>query len=198
MEHTPKEGAGRPLYVSAPILQNGDPAKQTQQPSAAPALPARPAWQPGPGYLAAALALSLFCVKHSTALQTYGGGNYLLGGTYLFLFVMGMIAADMQIVIRYRSRAFFCAAVATVIYAAALVFLLKDRLALDEALFGWLLLGLSASAQFAPASAKTPPCEAHLFTLAGSVLQECVATYESIRSRLSTWQPSPLLLPGFR
>lgn len=55
MEHTPKEGAGRPLYVSAPILQNGDPAKQTQQPSAAPALPARPAWQPGPGYLAAAL-----------------------------------------------------------------------------------------------------------------------------------------------
>ena len=52
---------------------------------------------------------------------------------------MGMIAADMQIVIRYRSRAFFCAAVATVIYAAALVFLLKDRLALDEALFGWLL-----------------------------------------------------------
>lgn len=91
------------------------------------------------GYLAAALALSLFCVKHSTALQTYGGGNYLLGGTYLFLFVMGMIAADMQIVIRYRSRAFFCAAVATVIYAAALVFLLKDRLALDEALFGWLL-----------------------------------------------------------
>lgn len=45
---------------------------------------------------------------------------------------------------------------------------------------------------------ETPPCEAHLFTLAGSVLQECVATYESIRSRLSTWQPSPLLLPGFR
>ena len=91
------------------------------------------------GYLAAALAISLFCVKHTVALQTYGGGNYLMGGTYLFLFVMGMIAADMQIVIRYRSRAVFCAAASSFFFAAALAFLLKDRLALDEALFGWLL-----------------------------------------------------------
>lgn len=90
-------------------------------------------------YLAAALAVSIFCVKHTFALQTYGGGNYLLGGTYLFLFVMGMIAADMQIAVRYLSRAVFCAAASTVLFAASLAFLLTDRLAMDEALFGWLL-----------------------------------------------------------
>ncbi|HJA92845.1 MAG TPA: acyltransferase [Candidatus Eisenbergiella merdipullorum] len=90
-------------------------------------------------YLGAAGTVSIFCMKHTFALQTYGGGNYLLGGTYLFLFVMGLIAADMQIRIRYRSRAVVCAAASTVVFAAVLIFLLKDRLALDEALFGWAL-----------------------------------------------------------
>ena len=91
------------------------------------------------GYLAAALAASLFCLKHTVALQTYGGGNYLFGGTYLFLFVLGMVAADLQLEIRYRNRAALTAGVSLLLYAATLSFLLKDRLALDEALFGWLL-----------------------------------------------------------
>ena len=91
------------------------------------------------GYLAAALAASIFSVKHTLALETYGGGNYLMGGTFLFLFVMGMIAADMQIEIRYRSRAAVCAAASLVLLALSAAFLLTDRLALDEGLFGWLL-----------------------------------------------------------
>ena len=62
-----------------------------------------------------------------------------MGGTFLFLFVMGMIAADMQIEIRYRSRAAVCAAASLVLLALSAAFLLTDRLALDEGLFGWLL-----------------------------------------------------------
>ena len=91
------------------------------------------------GYLAAALAASIFSVKHTLALETYGGGNYLMGGTFLFLFVMGMIAADMQIEIRYRSRAAVCAAASLVLFVLSAAFLLTDRLALDEGLAGWLL-----------------------------------------------------------
>ena len=91
------------------------------------------------GYLAAALAASVFSVKHTLALETYGGGNYLMGGTFLFLFVMGMIAADMQIEIRYRSRAAVCAAASLVLLVLSAAFLLTDRLALDEGLAGWLL-----------------------------------------------------------
>ena len=90
-------------------------------------------------FLAAALIASVFSVKHTAALQTYGGGNYLLGGSFLLLFVMGMLAADMGVEIRYRNRAAVCAAVSTVILAGSAAFLLTDRLSLDESLSGWLL-----------------------------------------------------------
>ncbi len=90
-------------------------------------------------YLAAAGGLSIFCMKHTFALQTYGGGNYLLGGTFFALFVMGMIAADMQIMIRDRSRAVLSSGLAALLFAGMLAFLLTDRLSMDEALFGWVL-----------------------------------------------------------
>ncbi len=90
-------------------------------------------------YLAAAAAFSLLCMKHTFALETYGGGNYLFGGTYLFLFVMGMIAADMRIRLTSVKSAALASVLSVVVYGGALAFLLKDRLALDEALFGWTL-----------------------------------------------------------
>ena len=58
MEATPKEGAGRPLYSSAPNSPAGGPSAAG---ASRPALPpsggdaAKPAWRPGPGFLQAAL-----------------------------------------------------------------------------------------------------------------------------------------------
>ena len=58
MEATPKEGAGRPLYSSAPNSPAGGPSAAG---APRPALPpsggdaAKPAWRPGPGFLPAAL-----------------------------------------------------------------------------------------------------------------------------------------------
>ena len=58
MEATPKEGAGRPLYSSAPDSPAGGPSAAG---APRPALPpsggdaANPAWRPGPGFLQAAL-----------------------------------------------------------------------------------------------------------------------------------------------
>ena len=58
MEATPKEGAGRPLYSSAPNSPAGGPSAAG---TSRPALPpsggdaAKPAWRPGPGFLPAVL-----------------------------------------------------------------------------------------------------------------------------------------------
>ncbi len=90
-------------------------------------------------YLAAAWCFSLACMKHTFALETYGGGNYLFGGTYLFLFVMGMIAADMRIRLYSLKSAVPASIASIVVYGGVLAFLLKDRLAFDESLFGWAL-----------------------------------------------------------
>lgn len=91
------------------------------------------------GYLAAVWLFSMFLVKHTFALETYGGGNYMFGATYLFLFVMGMIAADMQIELRSIKSAAAASVGAVIVYGAVLAFLLRDRLAWDESMFGWLL-----------------------------------------------------------
>lgn len=90
-------------------------------------------------FLALAWLVSMFLMKHSFALETYGGGKYLLGGTYFFVFAAGMLAADLHISFREKRTAGIASLGAGVILAASLGFLLRDRFAWDESMFGWLL-----------------------------------------------------------
>ncbi len=90
-------------------------------------------------FLVAAWECSLFCIHHTFALETYGGGNYLLGGTYFFLFVMGMIAADMRIAFTRSKQAAGALLLAAVLYCISMAWMLKDRFAWDESVFGWVL-----------------------------------------------------------
>ena len=90
-------------------------------------------------FLALACLDSIFLMKHSFALETYGGGKYLLGGTYFFVFAAGMLAADLHISFREKRTAGIASLGAGVILAASLGFLLRDRFAWDESMFGWLL-----------------------------------------------------------
>ena len=90
-------------------------------------------------FLVLAWFASMFCMKHTFALETYGGGKYLLGGTYLFVFAAGMVAADMHISLSGKKKAGIASAASVVLLAGAMAFLLHDRLAWDESMFGWLL-----------------------------------------------------------
>lgn len=98
-------------------------------------------------YLAAVWILSVLCVQDTFILNTYGAGKYLFGGTYLFLFALGMTAAQMEkekadLARRKdekeeKKNAVLMLCLAVCCYTAALAFMLKDRFALDQRLFDW-------------------------------------------------------------
>lgn len=90
-------------------------------------------------WAAAAWGLSLTCVKRTFALETYGGGKYLFGGTYLFLFVLGMIAAECDFRLKRKRQALCASVLAVLLFAGSLSFLLTDRFAWDESMFTWTL-----------------------------------------------------------
>ncbi len=90
-------------------------------------------------YLAAVGGISVFCVEDTFIMDTYGGGRYLFGGTYLFLFVMGMAAAQLEIELKGKKEALIALCISLASLGASLTFLLKDGFALDEAFFGWKL-----------------------------------------------------------
>lgn len=81
--------------------------------------------------------VSGFCIENTFILDVYGGGQHLFGGTYLFLFVLGMVAADIDPVLRSGKQA--AAAFAGSLLAAAVtaVFMLKNRFAVDFAVFSY-------------------------------------------------------------
>lgn len=81
--------------------------------------------------------LSVACVEHTTALETYGGGNYLLGGTFLFAFGAGMVAADVHFSFKRILSAAAGLGVSAVACGASLAFMLKDRFAWDAAFFDY-------------------------------------------------------------
>lgn len=90
-------------------------------------------------FLVLAWMASSFLMRHSFALETYGGGKYLLGGTYFFVFAAGMLAADLHIYFREKRTAGIASVGAGLLLAASMAFLLHDRFAWDESMFGWLL-----------------------------------------------------------
>lgn len=44
------------------------------------------------------------CTEHTTMLELHGGGNYLFGGSYLFVYFSGMLLAE-QVTVRVKRRA---------------------------------------------------------------------------------------------
>ncbi len=90
-------------------------------------------------FLAAVWMISVLCVEDTFIMDTYGAGRYLFGGTYLFLYVLGMAAAQLEIDFKGKKEAFVSLCVSLAALGASLAFLLGNRFALDESLFGWTL-----------------------------------------------------------
>lgn len=79
--------------------------------------------------------ISIISIKKTQLLDLYGGGNYLFGGTYLFLFYLGMMYSAYKDKINFSKRNYIFLFIASTILLILLsAFIYKKGFILDEKL----------------------------------------------------------------